>query len=172
MSVFSNIVCCINLSENPDDVAQYVFDIARQNEAKLILVHVAADNEAIVTVDSLTNTMEQIFRYASFPEDKAEALTDAIDRFAALEDRDATDETTRKLRQSIAPLYYDRYYRTIVEYLEGVPADPAIEMFLDFGLLSEKLLTHEQLVELASVKRDFGEGPCTVYSMTRWFMKI
>ena len=48
MSVFSNIVCCINLSENPDDVAQYVFDIARQNEAKLILVHVAADNEAIL----------------------------------------------------------------------------------------------------------------------------
>ena len=48
MTVFSNIVCCINLSENPDDVAQYVSDITRQNEAKLILVHVAADNEAIM----------------------------------------------------------------------------------------------------------------------------
>ncbi len=48
MSVFSNIVCCINLSENPDDVAQYVCDITKQNDAKLILVHVAADSEALV----------------------------------------------------------------------------------------------------------------------------
>ena len=48
MSVFSNIVCCINLSENPDDVAQYVCDITRQNEAKLIIVHVSEDNEAIL----------------------------------------------------------------------------------------------------------------------------
>lgn len=48
MSVFSNIVCCINLSENPDDVAQYVNDIAKQNEAKLILVHVAPDSEDLV----------------------------------------------------------------------------------------------------------------------------
>ena len=48
MSVFSNIVCCINLSENPGDVAQYAADIVRQNNAKLILVHVAADTEAIL----------------------------------------------------------------------------------------------------------------------------
>ncbi|MBP3730273.1 MAG: universal stress protein [Mailhella sp.] len=48
MSVFSNIVCCINLSENPDDVAQYVCDITKQNEAKLIIVHVAADSDAIL----------------------------------------------------------------------------------------------------------------------------
>ena len=48
MTVFSNIVCCLNLSENPNDVAQYVADIAKQNEAKLILVHVAADSEQIL----------------------------------------------------------------------------------------------------------------------------
>ncbi len=46
MSVFSNIVCCISLSENPDDVVQYASDIVRQNDAKLILVHVAADTDA------------------------------------------------------------------------------------------------------------------------------
>ena len=48
MSVFSHIVCCINLSENPDDVAQYVNDITRQNDADLVLIHVAADSDAIL----------------------------------------------------------------------------------------------------------------------------
>ena len=60
MSVFSNIVCCISLSENPDDVAQYVNDITRQNEAKLILVHVAADNEAILRRTGNKSMVEQL----------------------------------------------------------------------------------------------------------------
>ena len=60
MSVFSNIVCCISLSENPDDVAQYVNDITRQNEAKLILVHVAADNEAILRRTGSKSMVEKL----------------------------------------------------------------------------------------------------------------
>jgi hypothetical protein len=44
MAVFSNIACCVSLSENPDDLAQYVRDIVRQNEARLILIHVAPDS--------------------------------------------------------------------------------------------------------------------------------
>ncbi|MBO4318215.1 MAG: universal stress protein [Mailhella sp.] len=48
MSVFSTIICCLNISENPDDVVQYVCDITRQNNAKLIVVHVSADNDAIM----------------------------------------------------------------------------------------------------------------------------
>jgi nucleotide-binding universal stress UspA family protein len=60
MSVFSNIVCCINLSENPDDVAQYVNDITRQNEAKLILVHVAADSEAVLRRTGSKSMVEKL----------------------------------------------------------------------------------------------------------------
>ncbi len=48
MSVFSHIVCCINLSENPDDIAQYVNDVVKQNNSKLIIVHVSTNREEIV----------------------------------------------------------------------------------------------------------------------------
>ena len=48
MAVFSNIACCVSLSENPDDLAQYVSDIVRQNEARLILIHIAPDSETMV----------------------------------------------------------------------------------------------------------------------------
>ena len=60
MSVFSNIVCCISLSENPDDVAQYTNDITRQNDAKLILVHVAADNESILRRTGSKSMVEKL----------------------------------------------------------------------------------------------------------------
>lgn len=40
MSVFSCVMCCISLSENPDDLAQYVSDIVAQTDAKLVLVDV------------------------------------------------------------------------------------------------------------------------------------
>ncbi|MCR5332156.1 MAG: cyclic nucleotide-binding domain-containing protein [Lachnospiraceae bacterium] len=132
----------------------------------------AADSTTINKADSLTDSMRQLFKYTDYPEDKATALEQAVEKFAALEDKESTDEDVRKLRQILAIQYYDLYLKTAVKYLEGNPADPAVEMFLDFGLLSEKLLTHEQLVELCAVKTDVSEGPCAVYSMSRWLMKI
>ena len=60
MSVFSNSACCISLSENPDDVVQYASDIVRQNDAKLILVHVAADNDAILRRTGSRSVVEQL----------------------------------------------------------------------------------------------------------------
>lgn len=55
---FSSIVCCLNLSENPDVLVQYVNDIAKQNDAKLIFVQVAparssALNRSAINVDSI-----------------------------------------------------------------------------------------------------------------------
>ena len=60
VACFSNIVCCISLSENPDDVVQYASDIVRQNDAKLILVHVAADNDAILRRTGSRSVVEQL----------------------------------------------------------------------------------------------------------------
>lgn len=66
MSVFSNIVCCISLSESPDDVAQYTKDIATQNNAKLILVHVMPDHEtafrAAGSAIIVEKTLEEAFK--------------------------------------------------------------------------------------------------------------
>ena len=75
MSVFSNIICCISLSENPDDVAQYVNDITRQNDAKLILVHVAADNDAILRRTGSRVMVEQLI------EESRKANEDAFTKY-------------------------------------------------------------------------------------------
>ena len=65
MAVFSNIACCVSLSENPDDLAQYVNEMVKQNEARLILIHVAPDSVAMVrrqseyVIDSLVEDVRQ-----------------------------------------------------------------------------------------------------------------
>ena len=55
MSVFSSIVCCLNLSENPDVLVQYVNDIAKQfgggghAQAAGVTMHMPMD-EAVAAV--------------------------------------------------------------------------------------------------------------------------
>ncbi|MBO4416418.1 MAG: cyclic nucleotide-binding domain-containing protein [Lachnospiraceae bacterium] len=132
----------------------------------------AADSKAMATVESLDDCMEQLLKYAEFPEEKIDDFRRSVDEYTALEDRDSTDDKVRKLRQMLAIYYYDLYLRAALKYLEGEPADPAVEMLLDFGLLSEKLLTREQLVELVSVKQELSEEPCKVYSMSKWLSMI
>ena len=84
MSVFSNIVCCINLSENPDDVAQYVNDITRQNNAKLILVHVAADNDAILRRTGSRSMVEKLIEESR--KNNEDAFTQYVNKtFAGLD---------------------------------------------------------------------------------------
>ncbi|MBQ2760302.1 MAG: universal stress protein [Mailhella sp.] len=48
MSVFSTIVCSINLSESPDDICQYVNDIVARYEARLILVNITPKAESVL----------------------------------------------------------------------------------------------------------------------------
>ena len=84
MSVFSNIVCCISLSENPDDVAQYTNDITRQNDAKLILVHVAADNESILRRTGSKSMVEKLIDESRKANE--EAFTEYVNKhFAGLD---------------------------------------------------------------------------------------
>ncbi|MCR5323245.1 MAG: cyclic nucleotide-binding domain-containing protein [Lachnospiraceae bacterium] len=132
----------------------------------------AADHKAMATVDLLDNCMEQLLEYSEFPEEKVDAFRKAVDEFTNLPDRDSTDDNIRKLRQMLGIYYYDLYLRTAQRYLEGKPAEPAVEMLLDFGLLSEKLLTREQLVELVSVKQEYSEEPCKVYTMSKWLSMV
>lgn len=59
MSTFSNIMCCVNLSENPNDVVQYAKDLARDNDAKLIMVHVSVDIDSVMgRVDAARDIIE------------------------------------------------------------------------------------------------------------------
>lgn len=46
MSDFSHILCCISLSENPDEIADYANQIAAKYQARLILVHLTPSSES------------------------------------------------------------------------------------------------------------------------------
>ena len=132
----------------------------------------AADSNTIITLDALNDTLGQIIDYSGYPEEKTDELKQAVETFMNMEDREAVDDGSRKLRQTLTNHFYDLYNRVIIRFLEGKPSNAAIEMFLDFGLLSDRLLTQDQLAELAAIKRDFDGGMCRVYSMSSWLAYI
>ena len=39
MSLFSTIICCVNLTENSQDIVQYTKDIAKIDNAKILVAH-------------------------------------------------------------------------------------------------------------------------------------
>ena len=45
MSMFSTIICCLNLNENPEVLVDYVCDTVRVNDARLILTYIIPSRE-------------------------------------------------------------------------------------------------------------------------------
>lgn len=49
MSLFSTIICCVNLTENSQDIVQYTKDIAKIDNAKILVAH------SLPSTDNLRN---------------------------------------------------------------------------------------------------------------------
>ena len=39
MALFSTIICCVNLTENSSDIVQYTRDLAKRDNAKVLIIH-------------------------------------------------------------------------------------------------------------------------------------
>lgn len=49
MSLFSTIICCVNLTENSQDIVQYTKDIAKMENSKILVAH------SLPSTDNLRN---------------------------------------------------------------------------------------------------------------------
>ena len=132
----------------------------------------AVEGAMAATVNSLKNSFEQITEFAHYPEEKAAAFSELLDRFGALPDKESTDEEARKLRKSIAEHYYELYRLATLEMLGHSIIPKAVELFIDYGYISEKLITDSELIQLLDIKKTKLNSPCRVYSMTQWLRAV
>ena len=125
------------------------------------------------SVEKLRNSLKQILDYAGVEEEKAKEYAGFVKQFAELSDKGATDDNSRKLRKQLAKEYYVIYKSAFLrDYKEG-NCPLAVDLFLRYGLLDEKLLTKEQLNELVNLEfTDSAQGPCNVYDMKQWLTLI
>ncbi len=123
-------------------------------------------------VSELKGSFEKITSFGGIGLELKNDLRGLIDRFLNAPDRESTDDEMRKLRRSLAEKYYDLYEEVLTASFRTAKVPLAVDLFLDFGFIDEKLLSEEELAGLVSIKHVDGEGPCRVYTVREWLTRI
>lgn len=132
----------------------------------------AVDSAIAETVNSLADSFHQIATFANYPEAKTAEFEELLTQFENLPDRESTDDEYRKLRKSMADHFYSLYLAAYMATTKVTRIPKAVELLLDYGYVSERLLRDNQLVELLSIRRPTEYGPCKVFTMREWLNAI
>lgn len=122
---------------------------------------------------SLKNSMNQVIEYAALDEEIAQKLRTNVDYIVKAPDRLSIEDDVKKAKKTITPIVFELYFDCYMKARQGLTAMPkAVELFLNFGMLDERLLEQEHLEFLCSIESEENEGPCNVYTMVEWLNMI
>ena len=126
-----------------------------------------------VMVDSLRGSMGQIIRFVELEKEKELAFSKAVEYFVNAEDRLSPDDVMRLSRKEITKYYYEIYERAfLISYKKEKPIPKAVDLFLKYGLVDERLLTEQQLYSLCKLDAGTTAGPCRIYTLYEWLSLI
>ncbi len=155
VSVISGNAAAVGLVEEENPIAE-TLDEEHMNQIKKIL----------------SGSLQQILMFAEWEEEKAGAFRTAIESFVGLADRLSTEDTVRKLKREISKLFFDLYQDVFLHAYGAKTLPMAVELFLDYGYVDERLITEEQLMQFCSFKKESPEAPCEVYTIREWLCLI
>jgi hypothetical protein len=172
---------CIQYKELKDECA----GMAELNKEHLLdlMTMVATDSEAKVPektqeekeaqirqeLESLKNSMAQIIRFANLPDKDAQTLTENVNYLVALSDRLSANDDVKRAKKTITPLVFKLYLDCYLKIKKEMVEPPkAVDLFLNFCMLDERLLDKEQLEMLCRIEKEENEGPCNVVTMKEW----
>ena len=154
-SVISGNAAQIGLTEEKDEFVETP-DEEHMNQIKKILA----------------GSLQQILTFAAWEEEKATAFRNVIERFLVLPDRLSTDDTVRKLKRDISKQFFELYQDVFLRAYAAPTLPMAVELFLDYAYVDERLITEEQLTEFCSFKKENQDGPCEVYAIREWLRLV
>ena len=131
----------------------------------------AVDVDVAVQAASLKDSFEQITAFGNYGE-KAADFKALLERFAAIGDKSSTDDESRKIRKGITDHFYNLYLQVFLNSIEAQTVPKAVDLFLNYGFISEKLLHEDQINEILSIRDPHVNEPCSVYTMREWLMLI
>lgn len=117
--------------------------------------------------------LKKIFDYVHLDEKSSIEITKRIKAYAALKNKEDTDDKVRKLRRAITEDYYKLYEACFFRSLKVRNVDPIVEMFLHFGFMDDTLASPEYSSELYDI---LGMLPqiksARVYTIYTWLLAI
>ncbi len=120
---------------------------------------------------NFSNTLKQLCDYANLS-DRYNEFNQYIERFIALHDKESRDDDVRVFRKTFTSAYYELYEEVFIHYARSGERNRIVEIFLDFGLLDERLLTDAQLEFICTIPPLNRTEPCKVFRMREWLLKI
>ena len=120
----------------------------------------------------LTGSLQQILAFSEWEEKRAEAFRTAIESFIGLPDRMSADDTVRKLKRDISKMFFDLYQDVFMLAYATKSIPMAVELFLDYGFVDERLITEEQLTAYCSFTKEPQSGPCEIYTIREWLRLV
>lgn len=120
----------------------------------------------------LSGSLQQILAFAAWTEEKAEVFRTAVERFIESEDKLSTEDTMHKLKRDISKQFFDLYQDVFLQAYTMKTLPMAVELFLDYAFVDERLITEEQLMQFCSFKKEKQEAPCEVYTIREWLRLV
>lgn len=124
-------------------------------------------------VASLKGSMAQILKYGVISAEDEVTLKVNVEHLVKAPDRLSVEDDVKKAKKAITPIVFKLYLACYRKIREGLIAPPkAVELFMNYGMLDERLLDEEHLEFLCGIEPEENEGPCKVVTMMEWLDMI
>lgn len=131
------------------------------------------DQPAVTEGDiDFAGNLYNLCEYGHMPDEFFSRFNAQLESFMALPDKASREDEPRALRRDITNMYFELYEAVFLQYAADTEPPRTVQIYLDFGVLDERLLTSEQLDYIANIPPLMDTEPCKVYRMTDWLMAI
>lgn len=141
-------------------------------EEKETLVEVIDEEQMGQIKRILTGSLQQILEFSGWEAERAGGFKAAVEAFIQLPDRLSTEDTVRKLKRDISKQFFDLYQDVFLRAYKEKTAPMAVELFLDYAFVDERLITEEQLAAFCGLQKESQCGPCEVYTIREWLRLV
>ena len=149
-----------------------------ENKSARVANHTASkdadSSEETVSVSSLLiGSMETIFKFASYPDEYAQVIREAVKEFKTFSDPFSTEQNVMKVRRTLEDNFYHLYLAVMEATLETGEIPPIISMFLNFGYLDEDLAGIDNACTIYHIAQTYQGKPSEhIYTGYEWLKAI
>ncbi len=120
----------------------------------------------------LNDILLQLCNYAELPKETYEHLNKCVVHFLNIPDRYSKDTDIRIFRKNFTEAYFELYEAVFFKYATSSTTNILVKMFLDYGLMDERLVTDSQIQELMNIPPLNTDERCGIYRMSDWLLRI
>ncbi|MDH4261739.1 MAG: cyclic nucleotide-binding domain-containing protein [Spirochaetia bacterium] len=162
-----------NIESLPVNKINQYLTFCRQQQANEPVVVQSQDTGIDAGTSNITkDSLNKILQYSELEPEKQKQFKDLLEKFKKFPNPMEADDDLKKIKRTIAPIYWLIYEKCILKYLsKKEPSSKLIEIFLLTGFMDETLMDPEHINYIFSnVKRVSSKYP--IHDAIGWLEQI